>query len=316
VPRLSIIIPAGDDVSLLEDTLASVLANRPAACEIIVPHAGTYEDPYELAGEVRFVEVPPGASQAAAIATAMAAARGEILHLLSPGCEVEEGWTKAALPHFADASVASVAPIVASALDRRQVLAVGVAWGAGGRRLEFGRGVGASPEQLAGLRILGPTSTAAFYRSGAIHQAGGWPTCVGSQLADIDAALSLGRLGYGSIVEPRTRIYCRTRISDDSGPFKQGRFQERMFWRHGAAGAATLAHPLVAAVNCLRAGGPLAMLSAAMGKTAAVLDIAVCLRHRRRLEQADRHAIINLDRDAAAADEASVPLVTRSRRAA
>ena len=51
VPRLSIIIPHRND-QLLEETILSVLENRPRDCEIIVAHDGSYCDPYQLVDEV------------------------------------------------------------------------------------------------------------------------------------------------------------------------------------------------------------------------------------------------------------------------
>ena len=54
--RLSIIIPVLGNPTRLDDTLVSVLENRPANCEIIVVHTRPYDDPYELSGEVRFLK--------------------------------------------------------------------------------------------------------------------------------------------------------------------------------------------------------------------------------------------------------------------
>ena len=64
--RLSIIIPVLGHSTRLDDTLVSVLENRPANCEIIVVHTEPYDDPYDLAGEVRFLEARAGPSAAIA----------------------------------------------------------------------------------------------------------------------------------------------------------------------------------------------------------------------------------------------------------
>ena len=61
MPRLSIVIPVLGNVEGLEDTLVSVLENRPVDCQIVVVLNRPYDDPYDLKDEVCFVEAPPGA---------------------------------------------------------------------------------------------------------------------------------------------------------------------------------------------------------------------------------------------------------------
>ena len=56
MPRLSIVVFCFHDSQLLEETLVSVLQNRPDNSEVLVMHDGTYEDPYDLVDEVRFIE--------------------------------------------------------------------------------------------------------------------------------------------------------------------------------------------------------------------------------------------------------------------
>ena len=75
VPRLSIVIPSVGDCNLLEDSLVSVLENRPADCEVLVVHNRPYDDPYNLAGEVRFVQANPRAGLAECLDMGTAAGR-------------------------------------------------------------------------------------------------------------------------------------------------------------------------------------------------------------------------------------------------
>ncbi len=100
MPRLSIIIPTLGDWESLETTLVSVLQNRPPLSEVIVVLNRTYDDPYDLEGEVRFVEVPgrtPSKHRRAGLVelvnTGLAAADSELLHVLSCGMTVGDGWT-------------------------------------------------------------------------------------------------------------------------------------------------------------------------------------------------------------------------------
>ncbi len=215
---LSIIIPAGGDVSLLEDTLVSVLANRPPRCEIIVPHAGNYDDPYELQDEVRFLELPSPSGAADQIAAALDATTAPFVHLLAAGCEVDEDWYTPALECLSDPNVAAVAPLVFSDESLETVRCVGVAQGIGGRRVEKGCGLSSTSHRLAQLRVIGPTRLAAFYRRDALDAIGGWPAAVGA-LADLDVALSLRRLGYESVVEPGSYAVCRSPVVQQIGAF-------------------------------------------------------------------------------------------------
>ena len=58
--RLSIIVPLTGDLKPFEDTLVSVLENQPERSEVVVVLNEPYDDPYQLRGEVEFVEAPAG----------------------------------------------------------------------------------------------------------------------------------------------------------------------------------------------------------------------------------------------------------------
>ena len=100
MPRLSIVIPCIQEAGSFEATLASVLQNRPDDCEVLVVQPRTYDDPYELKDDVRFVQAPADATLIDLINVGVEKSTGEIVHLLSCEVEVEEGWTQPALKHF------------------------------------------------------------------------------------------------------------------------------------------------------------------------------------------------------------------------
>ena len=83
--KLSIIIPADRDASALEDTLVSVLSHCPPECEILVPHAGSYDDPYGICEEIRLLDCDTQSNTSELIVIAIHQSHGEILHLLGPG---------------------------------------------------------------------------------------------------------------------------------------------------------------------------------------------------------------------------------------
>lgn len=109
--RISIVVPYLGNDAAFEESLVSVLENRPEDAEICVVHDGTYCDPFDLGDEVRFVTAT-GSDLPTLIASAAAVARGRVVHLISDGVRATHGWTDAALYQFEQAETAVVAPLV------------------------------------------------------------------------------------------------------------------------------------------------------------------------------------------------------------
>lgn len=283
--RLSIIIPAAAEASVLEDTLVSVLSNRPADCEILVPHAASYADPYALAGEVEFLELPARTPAPRLISQAVDRAEGRVVHLLSPGCEVRDRWCEAALARFDEAEVGSVSPLIVDDWEQAMVISAGVGRRWSGRRVEMGTGLSIDAAHWSALKVVGPSSRAAFYRRESLQAVGGWPVCVGASWADLDVALSLREAGYQHVVEPSAQVALRQATTDRCGAFGEARGAARLFWRHGGGVAGWLVHPAAAVVQCLAAGGPLRIGAAMLGKLASCCDIAAGRAHRRLVQR-------------------------------
>jgi hypothetical protein len=164
VPRLTILIPCVGGAAEFDATLVSVLQHRPADCEVLVVHTEPYDDPYDLDGEVQFLRTDRSCKLVDLLNEGLAAADGQIVHILRCGLEVTEGWTDGAVDRFSDADVAAVSPLVMEA-DRTTLAAAGVKWTVGGsRRVVADQRVlqGGSGRLRAG--ILGPTLAAGFYR--------------------------------------------------------------------------------------------------------------------------------------------------------
>ena len=107
--RLSIIIPYLGNPKRLEDTLVSVLENRPNDCEVLAVLAQPYDNPYKLDDEVCFCRAADGTGLAELMNLGIATSRAPVVHLLTCGAEVREGWADVAMAHFRDPQVASVA---------------------------------------------------------------------------------------------------------------------------------------------------------------------------------------------------------------
>ena len=232
MPRLSIVIPCLAGIDPLEVTLASVLQNRPEECEIIVAHSGEYDDPYDLAEEVRFIETAREALPAEIVGAACDAARGTVLHLLEAGTEVSEDWTTPALSHFDDASVAAVAPLVLAA-DRKQVISAGIVYGPGGGRW-IRRSASLARRRDQRQDVLGPTLAAAFYRTSVLQSAGGIDPSAGLAMADVELALSLKARGFRAVLEPECLVFSTAACRSGETAFQQGWCAERVFWRHAS----------------------------------------------------------------------------------
>lgn len=111
IPRVSIVVPIGSNLAAFESTLISVLEKQPAGCEVLVAHDGSYDDPFQLCDEVRFV-VSHTDSIADLVAAAASVARGRFVHVLADGVCATSGWLDGALEKFEHFDAACVAPVI------------------------------------------------------------------------------------------------------------------------------------------------------------------------------------------------------------
>jgi hypothetical protein len=286
VPRLSCVIPVVGSIEDLETTLVSVLEHRPDDCEIIVVLNRPYADPYGLEDEIRFVEFR-GAGMAACATLGIQLSRASIVHVLAAGLEVAEGWTAAALPHFADPEIAAVAPVIRDSRNPACVLAAGVRYHRGGRRSVCK----AAPNSAASRsRALGPSIDAGFYRKSALEALGdGLPTNLGDELADVDLALGLHYAGFETVVEPQCAVFADRLADSDRGGFRTGLHAERLFLRNLPVTGwlpAFLLHPYAVAEELLRSLPRGSTLTQIAGRLAAWFSLADYRLHHHLLSVA------------------------------
>ena len=233
--RLSIVIPVLGDQKPLDDTLVSILENRPANCELLVVHNTPYNDPYGLAGEVQFVQAPEGAGFAECLNLGLSASRAPVVHLLACGVEVRAGWAEAALRHFRNPEVAAVAPVLLHHDDHQTVVSAGLGYRAEGVVWRVGRG--RTPEEVGegDGELCGPDALAGFYRRSAIEAVGGFSSAPVDTLATIEVALSLREAGFRCVVEPDCQAKVNSTAARDKVGFRHGRHSERLFWRWASA---------------------------------------------------------------------------------
>ena len=190
--NVSIVIPSVDDAKRLETTLVSLLENRPSGCEIVVPHSGYYDDPYNIADEVRFIDIPAAQSETELLAVAWSMVEGPIVHLLAPGATVQEGWLDDALARFERPDVMAVTPEVYFSDSPEPVHGLVAD--------EFGLRAAAN-----GTAPLGPMRQAAFYRYSLLAALGGFCSRL-DEFADLDIGLWIAEAGGACEIASNSRV--------------------------------------------------------------------------------------------------------------
>ncbi len=224
---LSIIVPATGRQEELDSTLVSILENRPRNCEILVPHADSYHDPYELGDEVRFVRCSSNAIIDLYNA-GICASRADVVHLLSSGSEVSDRWTDSPRERLeADTTLAAVSPKLQE--PDSSVVVMGVRYGRGGsRRVITGR-----RSQRSLPKIDAPCLHAAFFRSAVLTTVGGLDGTLDDYYAEVDLAAELRRQQLKCEHDPDSGVVgLLTRRAEG---FRTARQMEQVYWRHAAA---------------------------------------------------------------------------------
>lgn len=322
VPRLSIVIPCLGNAADFDDTLVSVLQNRPARSEVLVVHAQPYDDPYGLGEEVRFLRAAGKSTLVQLINAGLEAARSEVVHVLGCRLTVNEGWAEAALEHFED-DVAAVSPLIVSAADK-QITAAGVKYGLSGARKVIGHGLDLKSRRISKLQVAGPTLEAGFYRRDVLLALGGWCAGLGAA-ADVDLASSIARLDLRTAIAADSVVHERSH-APRLGGFSHGRALERLFWRQSAGSNRTLAlalHSLAVGCEFLARIPKGDAVTTLVGRCVGCLHAGQLGNYREQLDQAR----LTLDGDTddvivpstlslSAAREESAPAETKRRRAA
>jgi hypothetical protein len=231
VQQLSIIVPLLGQPSSFEETLISVLENRPRGAEVIVSCDENYSDPYALEGEVEFIRLQSSCNWIEHANAAAQRSRGDAIHWLWPGAHVEEGWTDAAVEALQfDDELGSVAPIVV--ID--EGLWAGVQYCSPGQRVlqrcDRSRQTGQHR-----LQIDGPSLLAGWYQRHALFEMGGWDAEMGPAMADIDLALRLKKQGYRCQLAVTSQINFPGEFAELPAPrgYEFGKSATRMLQRHG-----------------------------------------------------------------------------------
>src|SRR6516164_1951216 len=115
-PTLSIVIPTYNGLTHLKRLLPSVSRYTPRATQVIVVDDASTDGTSAWLRRwfpwVELIALPWNRGFCHAVNAGAARARGEIVELLNNDTEVCRNWAEAALKHFVDPTVGSVAPLV------------------------------------------------------------------------------------------------------------------------------------------------------------------------------------------------------------
>jgi len=287
--KLSIVIPAPGDTQALEETLVSVLENRPDHCEVIVALGFEYADPWNIGEEVQFVRAA-GAGLVACANAGIASSTSPVVHLLAAGWKATPGWTEGPLARLRSGGVAAVAPVAVQASAPEKVTGVGIRCLAGGRRVvlspdsrvwverEGARKVPFSP-------VAGPALEAGFWRAEVVRPLGFSAAC-GDLYADADKAVELAAGGLVTVLEQQSVVVAPEQVQKRPGAFSEGLQRERLFWRSlaGRSLGASLPLHLWELVRHAVLAAPLGTLPMLLGRLVAMLQFGSYLSRYRQLK--------------------------------
>jgi hypothetical protein len=213
VPRLSLIVPFQRDESALETTLVSVLESRTSDEELIIVHAGDYDDPYELARDEAIVlETEGSTSLAERLNLAVRTACSPIVQVVMPGTTLEPGWSDEAVGLFEDPSIHAVSLAMRDALSDR------VVYGVDADQLPHHR------MALEADTVAGPLLAGTMIRRRSLLKLGGWSELISESLIDLELTLLMRTLELNmSVVESPhvVRDFKSSRLA--GSPFEMGK---------------------------------------------------------------------------------------------
>jgi len=287
--KLSIVIPVPGDTQALEETLVSVLENRPDHCEVIVALGCEYADPWNIGDELQFVHAA-GAGLVACVNAGIAASTGSVVHLLAAGWKATPGWTDAPLARLRESGVGAVALVARQAALPEQVAAVGIRLSSGGRRIVLGTDNRAWAEregtrQVPLTPVTAPTLEAGFWRAEVVRSPGFSAPC-GDLYADADKAVELAAAGLVTVLEQQSVVVAPEQMQKRPGAFMEGLQRERLFWRSLAGRSLVASLPLHAweIVRHAVLAAPMGTLPMLLGRLVATLQFGSYLSRYRQLK--------------------------------
>lgn len=275
--RLSILVPAIGEQASIDATLLSVLENRPANCEIIVPCSASYQDPYDLGDEVRFIHCPDDSPVSVLLNSGLSNSLSERVHWLTPGILATDGWTESPVRSIGERKSGFVAPLILDESNSSRIESAGIRYTRGGARKTIGRNVRHPSRKSVRLRADGPSQHAGFCRRECLIGIGGFRAAFGPNLADADLAARIKAKGETCLVDTSSTLL----VDSESvltplrrKGFRFGRESERLYWQHFRTNGAlsSVIHLAHVAVETLKQFPSPATVTSLFGRFVGVID--------------------------------------------
>jgi GT2 family glycosyltransferase len=224
LPSLSIVIPTYNGLELLQSLLPQVHCYAPPGTQVIVVDDASTDATCAWLRNTHpwaeLVEMPANQGFCAAVNTGIARARGDVVELLNNDTAVSPHWAEAALQHFADPTVGSVAPLVLF-LDHPDIIdSAGQEYHLCGWGKNRAYGQRLNGRHLVTCEVFGPSASCGFYRRKALEEAGLMLPEYGAYYEDVDLSFRLRWAGYRCIFEPAARVF-----HQESASYRQQRDQ-------------------------------------------------------------------------------------------
>ncbi len=238
LPSLSIVIPTFNGVDHLRRLLPSVRRYSPRQTQVIIVDDASTDD---TAGWLRcnhpwveLIQLPHNQGFCAAVNAGVTHAHGDVIELLNNDTDVTQGWAEAALAHFADPTVGSVAPLVLF-MDRPNLIeSAGQEYHICGWGRNRGYAQPLSDDYQSRCEVFGPSASSGFYRRKALETTGVMLPEFGAYYEDVDLSFRLRWAGYRCVYEPCSRVHhaesASYRRQRDKVVYLLARNEELVYW--------------------------------------------------------------------------------------
>lgn len=201
MPRLSVIIPHLADPGLLENSLLSVLENRPPDTEIILVHNGSYADPYQLSDELVLVDAGPTSNLMDLINAGVLAACAPIVNTVIEGVVVTAGWSDNAVD-----LMQGHAEVGAMAIPVRR--RASLSYGLDAQKLKSVRNWKTAQflSRRSAQICAAPEIACGFFRKSLLMALDGFAPVSNTLVAEVDFATCLEKLGQGCLCDTHAEV--------------------------------------------------------------------------------------------------------------
>jgi len=235
---LTIVIPTFNGRQHLETCLPAVRRHAPERTQVLVvddcSSDGTLEWLKVAHPWVERLQTPTNLGFCGAVNLGIEHSRGDVVELLNNDTTVAAGWCEAALRHFADPKVGSVAPLTLMMDHPTHIDSAGqeyhlVGWA---RNIGYGQELARFP--LRRGEVFGASGCSGFYRRSLLLELRGLLPEYGAYFEDTDLAFRIRWAGYRCIFEPDSRVYHKGSASYGGQPDRLvqliSRNEELVFW--------------------------------------------------------------------------------------